>query len=302
MIFSALSENQLIMNYIKSKDVTGKEVHIHYEDLGEGQPVVLIHGWPLNLDMWEYQVSELLSHGLRVISYDRRGFGKSGRPVSGYDYDTLTDDLKAVLDGLDLQNVILIGFSMGGGEVVRYFSRHGGARVAKAVLISSVTPFMLKTQDNPEGTDQSVFDDMAEKMKNDRVGFLDSFGKQFFGVSVMNHPISTPLLDHYRTLEALASPIATLECAKSFATTDFRKDMGAVNVPTLIIHGDEDKTVPIEAAGNQSEKMIGNSVYIVYEGAPHGLWYTHRKQLNEDLLRFIEEPVSKRTDERSYAF
>jgi non-heme chloroperoxidase len=289
------------MNYITTKNRSGKEVYIHYEDLGAGQPVLLIHGWPLSLDMWEYQVAELLANGHRVISYDRRGFGKSSRPAAGYDYDTLADDLKALMDTLDLQDTILVGFSMGGGEVARYFSRYGGARVSKVVLISSVTPYMLKTDDNPEGMEESVFNEMADKMKNDRIGFLETFGKQFFGVNMVNHPISAPLLQYYLTLESLASPIATAECAKAFAFTDFREDMQSIGVPTLIVHGDADKTVPIEASGDKAAKMIRNSTYLVYEGAPHGLFYTHRQQLNEDMLNFFRIPVSKRSDALSYA-
>lgn len=278
------------MNYIESKkDETGSPVRIYYNDYGSGRPVILIHGWPLSNEMWEYQINDLVNSGCRVIAYDRRGFGKSSKPWDGYDYDTLTDDLKALIDELGLEDITLIGFSMGGGEVVRYFSRHGGKGVSKVVLISSITPYMLKTDTNPDGVPQEVFDDMMAGMKDDRIGFLDGFGKTFFGVGLLNKPLSNPLLEYYRMLCSFASPRATQECAKAFATTDFRKEMHKVNVPTLIIHGDADETVPIEPTGMQATKSIANNNYVVYEGAAHGLFYTEKEKLNADLVAFINE-------------
>ena len=171
---------------------SAEQVKIHYQDYGRGKPVVLIHGWPLSHEMWEYQISELVEAGFRVIAYDRRGFGKSSKPYYGYDYDTLTDDLKELLDHLDLQDATLVGFSMGGGEVARYFSRYGGARVSKVVLISAVTPYLLQTPDNPDGVKESVFEDMLTQMKDDRIAFQDSFGKQIYGVNLVTKPVSTP--------------------------------------------------------------------------------------------------------------
>lgn len=281
------------MGYVQVNSLTGREpVDIYYEDLGQGQPVVLIHGWPSSHEMWEYQIGDLVNAGFRVIAYDRRGFGKSSKPFEAYDYDTLTADLKALLDHLDLDDVTLVGFSMGGGEVVRYFSRYGGARVIRAVLIGSVTPYMLKTADNPDGVEESVFVEMLANMKDDRMAFLETFGKQFFGVSLINKPVSTPYLEYFRMLAAVASPKATQECAKAFAYTDFRGDMAAVNVPTLIIHGDSDKTVPIETSGDQSSRRITGSRYIRYTNAPHGLFYTEKERLNADLISFIREPVA----------
>lgn len=281
------------MSYIKVNDTqSNTPVELYYEDWGQGQPVVLIHGWPLSHEMWEYQINDLVEAGFRVITYDRRGFGQSSKPHYGYDYDTLTDDLKALLDNLNLHDVTLVGFSMGGGEVVRYFSRHGGERVSSVVLISSVTPSMLQTEENPDGVKESVFTDMMTSMKKDRISFLEDFGKQFYGVTVVNKPISTALLEYNKMLCALASPRATQECAKSFAYTDFRDDMAAVNVPTLIIHGDDDKIVPIEPTGDKSSKLIADSIYIRYEDAPHGLFYTEREKLNNDLIRFIKESVA----------
>ncbi|MEX6687304.1 alpha/beta hydrolase [Danxiaibacter flavus] len=276
------------MPYIQTKHTfSNEEVKLYYEDHGNGQPVVLIHGWPLSGEMWEYQLTPLLSKGLRCITYDRRGFGKSSRPLHGYDYDTLADDLKAIIDELQLNDVILVGFSMGGGEVARYISKYNTAKVSKAIFISAVTPFMLKTDDNPEGVDESVFTEMLQSMQNDRIGFLDSFGKQFFGINLLNHPVSSPLLEYYRTIGSFASPIATQECAKAFSQTDFRKDLQKINIPTLIIHGDSDKTVPIDSSGKLTAGLIADSEFIVYENAPHGLFYTHREQLNNDLIRFI---------------
>jgi non-heme chloroperoxidase len=271
--------------------LTAPNVKLYVKDYGEGKPVILIHGWPLSNEMWEYQIDTLVQNNFRVIAYDRRGFGKSSQPWNGYDYDTLADDLKAIIDQLDLKEATLVGFSMGGGEVVRYFSRHGGKGVSKAVLISSVTPFQLKTDSNPDGVPQEKYDGMAEQIKEDRIGFLDSFGKTFFGVSFISKPISTPLLDYYRMLCSFASPRATLECAKSFSTTDFRREMASVNVPTLIIHGDEDKTVPIEITSEVATKLIPNNKFIVYEGAPHGLFYIEKDKLNKDLLEFLNSEI-----------
>jgi pimeloyl-ACP methyl ester carboxylesterase len=266
---------------------TAPNVKLYVKDYGQGKPVILIHGWPLSNEMWEYQIDVLVQNNFRVIAYDRRGFGKSSQPYNGYDYDTLTDDLKAIIDHLDLKEVTLVGFSMGGGEVVRYFSRHGGKGISKAVLISSVTPFLLKTDLNPDGIPQEKYDGMAEQIKADRIGFLDNFGKTFFGVSFISKPISTPLLDYYRMLGSFASPYATLECAKSFSTTDFSKEMTSINVPTLIIHGDEDKTVPIEITSEVATKLISDNKFIVYEGAPHGLFYIEKDKLNKDLIAFL---------------
>ena len=241
--------------------------------------------------MWEYYIDTLIQNNFRVIVYDRCAFGKSSQPWHGYDYDTLTDDLKAIIEQLDIKEAALVGFSMGGGEVVRYFSRHGGKGISKAVLIASVTPFQLQTDSNPSGVPQEKYDKMAKLIKDDRIGFLDDFGKKFFGVSVMSKTISTPLLDYYRMLCSFASPRATLECAISFSSTDFRSEMSAVNVPTLIIHGDEDKTVPIEISSEITAKLVPDNKFIVYEGAPHGLFYIEKDKLNKDLIEFLNSQV-----------
>lgn len=252
------------MASISSVQANGEVVKIHYQDLGKGKTVVFIHGWPLDGTMWEYQLTQLPQQGLRCIAYDRRGFGHSDKPFAPYDYNTLAGDLKALLDELDLQEVTLVGFSMGGGEIAKYFSLFGGARVTKVVLISAVVPYMLKTEDNPEGVPSEVFDGMIKKMTDDRPAFLESFNKDFFGVSMMNHPVSDALLQHSSNVAMNASPIATIECAKSFSSTDFREDVVKINVPTLIIHGDADQTVPIAPTGNRSANLIPGAKYIIY--------------------------------------
>ncbi|KGD67346.1 arylesterase [Flavobacterium aquatile LMG 4008 = ATCC 11947] len=266
---------------------TAPNTKLYVKDYGSGKPVILIHGWPLSNEMWEYQVETLVENNFRVITYDRRGFGKSSQPWNGYSYDSLTDDLKEIIDQLELTDVTLVGFSMGGGEVVRYFSRHGGKNVIKAVLIASITPFLLRTTDNPEGRNPDDNEERTNTIKNDRIDFIDNFGKSFFGVSLINKPLSTPLLEYYRMLCSAASPHATLECAKSFSTTDFRDEMKLINVPTLIIHGDEDDIVPIEISSEKASELIPNNKFIVYEEAPHGLFYTERDRLNKDLIEFL---------------
>ena len=263
-------------------------VQLYFEDIGNGQPVVLIHGWPLDHAMWEYQMLALPAHGLRVIAYDRRGFGASSRPWEGYDYDTLADDLKALLEGLDLKDVVLVGFSMGGGEVARYMARHGGARVKKVALISAVTPFLQKTSDNPDGVDESVFAGMIDGLKKDRPDFLTTFGTQFFNVGLLRHPVSDAMLEWTRSLALPASPKATVDCVRAFAGTDFREDLKSITVPVLIVHGDADNTVPIKVSGVRTAQMLPGAQYKVYEGAPHGLHATHHEELNRDLVAFIK--------------
>ena len=266
---------------------TATNVKLYVKDYGSGDPVILIHGWPLSNEMWEYQIENLVSNNYRVIAYDRRGFGKSSQPWNGYDYDTLTDDLKAIIDQLELENITLVGFSMGGGEVVRYLSRYAGKNVSKIVLISSVTPFLAQSTENPDGRSEEKNEDTQHAISEDRLAFLEDFGKNFFGVNFITSVISTPLLEYYRMLASFASPHATLECAKSFASADFRQEFSSINVPTLIIHGNSDKIVPIEISSEKTAKLIANNKFIVYDGAPHGLFYTEKDKLNTDLLEFL---------------
>jgi pimeloyl-ACP methyl ester carboxylesterase len=271
------------MPIIRTQDGTD----LYVKDWGAGRPVVLIHGWPLSADSWDDQAMMLAEAGFRVIAYDRRGFGRSSQPWNGYDYNTLADDLAAVIEQNQLRDATLVGFSMGGGEVARYMSRHDGKSVAQAVLVSSVVPFMLKTSDNPHGTDQAVFDKMAQGLKEDRAKFFGAFFAEFFGVGTPRHEVSEQLLEWARGVSMQASLKATLECAKSFSTTDFRDDLAAFNVPTLVIHGTRDQTVPIDAAGRAAAKGIAPSTLIEYDGAPHGLFATDKNRFTKDLLSFL---------------
>ena len=262
-------------------------VDLFYHDWGSGKAVVLIHGWPLDADMWEHQSLFLARNGCRVIAYDRRGFGRSSQPWKGYDYDTFAADLKAVLDGLDVHDATLVGFSMGGGEVARYLATYGSERVSKAVLVAAVTPFLLKTADNPDGVDQSVFDQMIEGLEKDRPNFLANFSKQFYGAGLLNFSISNELLEWSRQVAMLASLKATVDCVRAFSETDFRGDLGKIDVPTLVIHGDADQTVPFEKSGELAAKIIPSAELKIYKGAPHGLFHTSKDALNQDLLAFI---------------
>ena len=271
------------MQYVTTSDQT----KLYVKDWGTGRPVILMSGWPLSSDSWDDQAMALANSGYRTIAYDRRGFGRSSQPWSGYDYDTLADDLAAVIEQTGAKDAVLAGFSMGGGEVARYMSRHGGKSVSQAVLVSSVVPYMLKTSDNPHGTEQDVFDKMAEGMKEDRAKFFVGFFKDFFGVNLLSHPASAELMEWARSVSMQASLKATLACAKSFASTDFRPDLAAFNVPTLIIHGTDDKTVPIDASGRAAAKGIAQSTLIEYNGAPHGLFATEKDRLTLDLLQFL---------------
>ncbi|MQB22670.1 alpha/beta hydrolase [Agrobacterium tumefaciens] len=271
------------MAFIEAKDGT----KLHVKDMGQGRPVILIHGWPLTGDMFEYQTVALLESGFRVITYDRRGFGQSGHPASGYTYDTFADDLAAVIDGLELQNVSLVGFSMGGGEIARYLSRHGASKVSKAVLVASVGGYLLKDESNPDGVDASVFEGMKKDIRKDRFDFLQSFAKTFYGVGLVTSPVSQGVLDWSFVLGVMASPKATIDCVDAFAKTDFRPDFAAFTIPTLVIHGTGDKTVPIDPTGRAAANGIAGAKLIEYDGEPHGLFATVPDRLNQDLIEFL---------------
>ncbi len=272
------------MKYIK--DANGTKLYC--KDWGEGRPVVLIHGWPLNSDSWEYQAVRLAENGYRVIAYDRRGFGRSVQTWDGYDYNTLADDLASVMTQLDLKDAAIIGFSMGGGEVSRYMSRHEGKGVKQAGLISSVAPFMLKTPDNPEGVEEKVFKDIKSGLREDRPGFLKEFFGDFYGNGTDAGGVSDEIINWSMSMALQGSPKATLDCVDAFGKTDFRPDMDAFDVPTLIVHGSGDKTVPIETSGQAAADMIKDSEFKIYKGAPHGLTATHKDQLVDDLLDFLK--------------
>ena len=271
------------MNYVTTADNT----KLYVKDWGSGRPVIMMSGWPLSADSWDDQAMAIADAGYRAIAYDRRGFGRSSQPWSGYDYDTLADDLASVIEQTGAEDAVLVGFSMGGGEVARYMSRHGGKSVSKAVLVSSVVPYMLKTQDNPDGTDETVFAEMARGINEDRPKFFASFFKDFFGVGMLSRPVSDELMHWCVSVSLRAGLKPTLACAKSFATTDFRGDLPAFKVPTLIIHGTADKTVPIDASARAAAKAIAHSTLIEYDGSPHGLFATDKERLTNDLLGFI---------------
>ncbi len=279
------------MPYVTAAD--DAELYVKEWGPSDGRPVILIHGWPLNADSWDDITLGLANAGFRAIAYDRRGFGRSDQPWEGYNYDTLADDLACVIEQCDAEDAAIVGFSMGGGEVARYLSKHGTDNVSQAALISSVVPFMLKTADNPTGVDQSVFDDMTAGMEDDRAAFMQTFAKGFFGVGLLTSPVSHAVLDGFFQSAMMAGLHPTLACANAFATTDFRPDMAAFTIPTLIIHGTADQTVPIDASAREAIKHIPHAKFIEYDGAPHGVLVTHKAEVLRDLLAFLNgEEVS----------
>ena len=269
------------MPYITNKQ-NNTETKIFYTDLGKGQPVILIHGWPLNGASWESQIAALVDNGFRCIAYDRRGFGKSD-VASEYDYDNLTSDLHAIIETLKLNDVILAGFSMGGGEVVRYFTKYGGANVKKAALIASIIPLVAQKPDNPDGVSKEKLDEIMKALKTDRVSFLKDFHKNFY-----NDKVSQGRLDADFIVSSQASGHATVKAAEAWGGTDFRPELKNVTVPTLIIHGDADNIVPIKTSGDHAAKGIADNKYIVIKGAPHGLNVTHAEELNKLLVDFCK--------------
>jgi peroxiredoxin len=260
---------------------------LYYYEQGQGQPVVLIHGWPLSHRMWESQITALSEAGYRVIAYDRRGFGQSGRPTGGYDYDTFASDLSELMTQLDLRDAVIAGFSMGGGEVARYIGRYGSKRVAKAMLLGAVPPFLLKTGDNPEGVDESVFAGMLSAVKNDRIAFLGDFFHHFYNLD-KDAKEGEELVAFSKWIAWAASPLATAQCIVAFGETDFRADLARFDIPTLVAHGDADQIVPLEVSGRRSHEMIKGSRLAVVQGAPHGFAATHAQQLNALMLDFLK--------------
>ncbi len=258
---------------------------LYYKDWGGGRPVVLIHGWPLNADSWEHQAVHLARSGHRVVSYDRRGFGRSEQPWEGYDYDTMADDLAAVIDGLGLQDAAIVGFSMGGGEVSRYMSRHGGRGVRKAALLGSIAPFLVEAPDNPGGAPAAVLHDMQAQIVKDRPEFLKGFFRQFYNQGLMSG-VSEGILHWSLHMALLSSPQAMLRCIDAWQE-DFRPDMAAFQVPTLVIHGTGDAIVPIDPTGRAAARMIPGATYKEYDGAPHGFLATHAERATQDLLDFL---------------
>ncbi len=265
----------------------GNPVELHYEDVGAGSAVVLIHGWPLSGKSWEHQVPALVEAGHRVVTHDRRGFGESSQPQDGYDYDTFTADLNALLEQLDVRDVTLVGFSMGGGEVVRYIGTYGTDRIAKAVLASAVPPYLYKSADNPDGgLDDATIAQFEEGVKSDRLAFLDEFTTNFFTAG-KELKVSESERAKAREIAAAASPKGTLDCIAAFGRTDFRDDVAKVTVPTLVIHGDSDGIVPFEVSGKRSAEAIAGSELVVIEDGPHGINASHASEFNEALLAFL---------------
>lgn len=268
----------------------GTPVELHYEDYGQGQPVVLIHGWPLSGRAWEAQLQPLVDAGHRVVTYDRRGFGQSSQPWGGYDYDTLSADLDQLVTQLDLQDTTLVGFSMGGGEVVRYLATYGSARVRRAVLAAAVPPYLYQSDDNPDGgLDDDTIESFEQGVTSDRLAFLDGFLVDFFRAGERTDLVSEPLRNHLLTIASGASPKGTLDCIAAFSRTDFRADLAAVDVPTLVIHGDSDAIVPIEVSGHRSAEALADGRLVTIEGGPHGVITTHAEQFNDALLTFLND-------------
>jgi non-heme chloroperoxidase len=265
----------------------GLPIELHYTDHGDGQPVVLIHGWPLSGRSWEAQVPALVEAGYRVITYDRRGFGQSSQPWHGYEYDTFAADLAALLDHLDLRDAVLIGFSMGGGEVVRYLGRYGADRVSKIVLASAVPPYLYTSDDNPDGgVDDATVESMIAGIKQDRMAFFDGFLDTYFSAGKTGK-VSPQQKAYALSQLAVASPKGTIDCIDAFSRTDFRDDLTKVMVPALVIHGDSDNIVPIEVSGQRTAAAIPGSVLVILEDGPHGILVSHAAEWNAAVLQFL---------------
>ncbi len=278
----------------------GKEnsgnIELYYEDHGAGHPVVLIHGYPLNGASWEKQVPALLSAGHRVITYDRRGFGKSSQPTTGYNYDTFAEDLRRLVTHLELRDFALVGFSMGGGEVVRYIGKYGSKGVSKAVIVSGVPPYLLKTADNPEGVDGSVFEGIKKAVAGDRYAFFTEFFKNFYNTDVLlPKRVSEETVRASWNVAASCSATASLACVPTWHE-DFRKDVEKIDVPTLVLHGDADRILPISATGDRTGKLIKGARLVVVKGGPHCITWTHAEEVNAELLGFLGKAAAQRGD------
>ncbi len=277
------------MPYVTVGTENSGNIDLYYEDHGSGKPVVLIHGYPLNGASWEKQTAALLVAGHRVITYDRRGFGKSSQPTTGYNYDTFAEDLHKIVTQLQLHDFALAGFSMGGGEVARYIGKYGSKGVSKAVFISGVPPYLLKTADNPEGVDGSVFEGIEKAVAADRYAFFTEFFKNFYNMDVLlGKRVSEQTVQASWNVAAGASATASLACVATWHE-DFRKDLAHVDVPTLVIHGDADRILPINASGQRTAKLVKNARSLVVKGGPHCITWTHADQVNPELVNFLGE-------------
>ena len=281
------------MSYIEVGKENSTSIHLYYEDHGSGQPVVLIHGYPLSSASWEKQIPVLLDAGYRVIAYDRRGFGKSSQPTTGYNYDTFAEDLHKIVTHLKLRNFALVGFSMGGGEVARYIGKYGSKDVSKAVIMGGVPPFLLKTADNSEGVDGSVFEGIQKAVGADRYAFFSEFFKNFYNTDVnLGKRVSEQAVQASWNTAAIASATASLACVPTWHE-DFRQDVAKIDVPTLVIHGDADRIVPISAAGQRTAKLIPGAELVVIKGGPHNVAWTHPDEVNSALRQFLAKPGAK---------
>lgn len=277
------------MAYVTVGKENSDNIDLYYEDHGSGQPVVLIHGYPLSGASWEKQVPALLDAGYRVITYDRRGFGKSSQPTEGYNYDTFAADLQKLITHLNLEQFALVGFSMGGGEIARYFGKYGSDGVSKAVIIGGVPPFLLKTYDNPEGVDASVFEGIKKAVARDRYAFFSEFFKNFFNTDVLLWKrVSEEVIRASWNLAAGASATASLACVTTWYE-DFRQDLQRVDVPMLVIHGDSDRIVPLASAGQRTAKMVKGARLSVIKGGPHCITWTHAEEVTAELVGFLGE-------------
>lgn len=282
------------MSFITTQD--GAE--IFYKDWGQGPVVVFSHGWPLNSDAWDEQMLFLAQNGFRTVAHDRRGHGRSSQASTRNDMDGYADDLAELLTALDLESVTLVGHSTGGGEVARYIGRHGTGRVARAVLIGAVPPIMVRTADNPEGIPLEVFDGLRASLSEDRAAFYRSFAVPFYGTNRPGSEVSQEVLDQFWRLSMQAGLKNAYECIKAFGQTDFTEDLRSFDVPTLILHGEDDQIVPVDDTGKKAERLIRDVRAIYYPGAPHGLTVTHRDRVNADLLEFLREGVPATTGGR----
>jgi pimeloyl-ACP methyl ester carboxylesterase len=281
------------MSYVDVGKENSTSIHLYYEDHGSGQPVVLIHGYPLSSASWEKQVPALLDAGYRVIAYDRRGFGKSSQPTTGYDYDTFAEDLHSLVTQLKLRDFVLVGFSMGGGEVARYIGKFGSRNVSKAVIIGGVPPFLLKTADNPDGVDGSVFEGIQKAVAADRYAFFTEFFKNFYNTDVnLGKRVSEQAVQASWNVAAIASAFASLACVPTWHE-DFRKDVAQIDVPTLVIHGDADRIVPISAAGRRTAQLVKGAELVVIKDGPHNVAWTHADEVNGALVQFLAKPSAK---------
>jgi non-heme chloroperoxidase len=276
------------MSFITVGKENGANIDIYYKDWGTGQPVVFSHGWPLSADAFEDQMLFLADRGYRCIAADRRGHGRSSQTWNGNDMDTYADDLAALTKALDLKDAIHVGHSTGGGEVARYIGRHGSQRVSKTVLISAVPPLMLKTPANPVGLPIAEFDKLRAAVQADRSQFFEELSAPFYGANRPNNTVSQGLRDSFWLQGMIMSIKGAYDCIKAFSETDFTEDLKKFDIPTLILHGDDDQIVPIAAAGNQSSKLVKGAIYKVIPGAPHGMCSTLKDQINADLLAFFQ--------------